>query len=202
MQDKLLFGTDITSMPSLWIPMMAIGDVVVPAVMALFIADRIRSPETRRKWILILVIWLLVRDFLPYVFLYISGSSFANIPIGDPLIFSRRNMIEIGTLMALSIIIIITLIWFLRTDKQSRQRGLYMIGVMLILMTVWSFGEWLAGHRWIEVGPEKGPWTLAPPLISLGMFAYDIVIEMGLFTASFLAFPSLFKLIEAEKRGD
>ena len=200
MQDKLLFGMDITSMPWLWIPVMAIGDVVVLGVMALFLADRIRNPETRRKWILIFVIWLLLRDVLPYVFLYISGSSFASISIGDPLIFSRRNMIETGTIMALSTIIIITLIWFLRTNRESRQRGLYMIGVMLIMMTVWSCGEWLAGQRWIEVGPESGPWTLAPPLLSGGMFAYDIVIEMGLFTASFLAFPSLFKLIKSRER--
>ena len=75
-----------------------------------------------------------------------------------------------------------------------------MIGVMLILMTVWSFGEWLAGHRWIEVGPINGPWTLAPPLLFIGMFAYDIVIEMGLFTASFFAFPSIFKLIKSSER--
>ena len=75
-----------------------------------------------------------------------------------------------------------------------------MIGVMLILMTVWSCGEWFAGQRWIEVGPENGPWTLAPPLLSIGMFAYDIVIEMTLFTASFLAFPSLFKLIKSRER--
>lgn len=74
-----------------------------------------------------------------------------------------------------------------------------MIGVMLILMTVWSFGEWFSGQRWIEVGPE-GSWTLAPPLLSFVMFVYDIVIEMGLFTVCFLAFPYFLKLIKSEKQ--
>jgi len=199
MQEKLLFGMNITSMPWLWIPMMAIADVVVLGVMALFFADRIRNLETRRRWTFIFVVWLLLRDILPYVFLYITGSRFANVPVGDPLIFSRRNIIETGTIMALSTIIIVTLIWFFKTDKESRNRGLYMVGVMVIMMTVWSCGEWLAGQRWIEVGLEDGPWTLAPPLLSIGMFAYDIIIEMGLFTLSFLAFPSLFKLIKSRK---
>ena len=201
MQDKLLFGMNITSMPWLWIPIMAIADVVVLGVIALFFADRIRNPETRRRWIYYFVIWLLLRDVLPYVFLYISGSSFASVPIGDPLIYSRRNMIETGTIIALSIIIITTLFWFFRADKESKKRGLYMVAVMVTMMTVWSCGEWLAGQRWIEAGPENGPWSLATPLQSIGMFAYDIVIEMGLFTLSFLALPSLFKLIKPRMQG-
>jgi hypothetical protein len=96
--------------------------------------------------------------------------------------------------------IVIGIIWLVKTDKKSRKRGLYMIGIMLILMIVWSFGEWFSGQRWIEVGPEEGPWTLAPPLLQFGMFLYDIVIEMGLFTVCFLAVPYLLKLIKPEKQ--
>lgn len=201
MQDKFLFGMNITSMQWFWIPVMAIGDVVVLGVIALFFADRIRVQETQRRWILYLVIWLLLRDVLPYVILFISGSSFADIAIGDPLVYSRRNMIEMGTLIALPAIIIPTLIWFFRTNKETRQRVFYMFGVMVVLMTVWTCGEWFAGQRWIEVGPVSGPWTLASPLLSTGMFAYDIIIEMGLFTASFLAFPSIFRLIKSRNKS-
>lgn len=61
--------------------------------------------------------------------------------------------------------IVIGIIWLVKTDKKSRKRGLYMIGIMLILMIVWSFGKWFSGQRWIEVRPEEGPWTLAPPLL-------------------------------------
>ena len=111
-------------------------------------------------------------------------------------------MNEIGTLIALFIIIAITLAWLLITDKESRKRGLYMFSVMIILMTVWTVSEWFAGQRWIEVGPEGGPWTLAPPLLSFAMLSYDIIFEMGLFTLSFLAGPSLLRLIKSTKSSN
>jgi len=199
MQDKLLFGLDITNMTWLWIPLLSIGDVVVLAVIALFFADRLRNSETRKKWGIFFIIWLFCRDILPYLILVGLGSTFATISINDTFIPSRRNMIEIGTLTALPITIIIAVVWLIRTNKESRKRGLYMFGVMLILMTVWTFGEWLAGQRWIEVGPEEGPWTLAHPPIQIGMLLYDIVVEMGLFTLSFLAIPSLLKLIKKQE---
>ncbi|MHA1915288.1 MAG: hypothetical protein ACW986_04730 [Promethearchaeota archaeon] len=199
MQEKLLFGLDITSMSWLWIPLLAIGDVVVLGVIAIFFADRIRNSETRKKWGIIFIIWVFCRDVLPYLIIIGLGDTFATVSVGDPLIPSRRNMIETGTLIALSIMVILGVIWLLRTDKKSRRRGLYMLGVMLILMTAWTFGEWFAGQRWIEIGPEGGPWIYAPALMQVGMLLYDIVVEMGLFTLCFLAFPSFLKLIKREK---
>ena len=200
MQGQLLFGMNINSMPWLWIPLLAVGDVVVMGVIALFFADRIRVSETRKKWGIIFIIWIFCRDVLPYLILFGLGSNFGDIPDGDLDIYSRRNMIEIGTLIALSIMISVAIIWLVKTDKRSRKRGLYMIGIMLILMIAWSFGEWFSGQRWIEVGPEEGPWTLAPPFLQFVMFLYDIVIEMGLFTVCFLAVPYLLKLIKPEKQ--
>ena len=200
MYEKFLFGMNVTSMHWLSIPMMAIADVVILSIICLFFADRIRTPETRRKWGFLFIIWLFCRDIVPYIILFSLGNTFATISIGDPFIPSRRSMIEIGTLTALSITIAIGIIWLFTTDKESKKRGLYMIAVMLILMTVWTFGEWLAGQRWIEVGPEGGPWTLAPPPLQFGMLAYDIVIEMGLFTLCFLAIPALLKLIKLKKQ--
>ena len=199
MQEKLLFGMDITSMHGLWIPLLALGDVVMLAVIALFFADRIRNSETRKKWGTLFIVWLVCRNVLPYIILFGLGNTFDTISIGDPLIYSRRNMIEMGTLIALSLMVGIAIIWLVKTDKKSRKRGLYMIGAMLILMTVWSFGEWFAGQRWIEVGSE-GSWTHAPPILEFAMFAYDIIIEMGLFTLCFLAVPHFLKLIKSEKQ--
>jgi len=199
MQENLLFGINITSMPWLWIPLLSVGDVVMLAVIALFFADRIRETETRKKWGILFVVWLVCRDVLPYVILFSLGYTFDTVPEGDPFIYSRRNMTETGTLISLSLFVIIGVIWLIRTEKKSRKRGLYMIGVMIILLTVWSFGEWFSGQRWIEVGSEGGPWTLAPALLQFGMFTYDIVIEMGLFTLCFLAIPATFKLIKPEK---
>jgi hypothetical protein len=49
MQEKLLFGMDITSMVWLLIPLLAVGDVVMLAVIALFFADKLRSSGTRKK---------------------------------------------------------------------------------------------------------------------------------------------------------
>jgi len=200
MQTKLLFGIDITNMSWLWLPLLSVGDVVMLAVIALFFADRIRETETRKKWSILFIIWVACRDVLPYVVLFSLGYTFATVPEGYDLIYSRRNLIETGTLIALSLFVVISVIWLIRTDKKSRKRGLYMFGVMLILMTIWSFGEWFAGQRWIEIGPEGGPWTFAPPILQFGMFVYDIVIEMGLFTVCFLAIPSIFKLIKSEKQ--
>ncbi len=199
MQEKYLFGIEITNMHGLWIPLLALGDVVMLAVIALFFADRIRNSETRKKWGILFIVWLVCRDILPYLILFGLGNNFNSIAVGDPdLIYSRRNMIEIGTLIALSIMIATAIIWLVKTDKRSRKRGLYMIGIMLILMIAWSFGEWFSGQRWIEVGPEEGPWDRASPLLQFGMFLYDIVIEMGLFTVCFLAVPYLLKLIKPE----
>lgn len=198
MQEQILFGIDVNSMPWLWIPLLAVGDVVMLAVIALFFADRIRNSETRKKWGGLFIVWLVCREILPYVIILGLGYSFTSISINDSLIPSRRNMTETGTLIALSTTVTIGLIWLFRTNKESRRRGLYMIGVTLILMTMWTFGEWFSGQRWIEVGPEGGPWTLAPPLLQFGMLLYDIVIEMGLFTLCFLAIPALLKLIKKE----
>ena len=198
MQEKFLFGINITSMHWLTIPLMAVADVVIVAIIALFFADKLRNSETRKKWGIIFIIWLVCRDVIPYVILYGLGYSFATISIGDPLIPSRRNMTETGTIIALSTLVVIGLIWLFRTDKKSRKRGLYMIGVMIIYMTAWTIGEWFAGQRWIEFGPEGGPWELATPLLQFGMLMYDIVIEMGLFTLCFLAIPSLLKVIKKQ----
>ena len=193
MDQQLLFGIDISSMPWLWIPLLSIGDVVMLAVIALFFADRIRETETRKKWGILFIIWLVCRDILPYLILFSLGYRFDTVST----IYSRRNMTETGTLISLSIFVIISVVWLIRTNKKARKRGLYMFGVMIILMTVWSFGEWFSGQRWIEVGTE-GSWTHAPPFLELVMFLYDIVIEMGLFTLCFLAIPALFKLIKSE----
>jgi len=198
MQENLLFGININSMPWLWIPLLSMGDVVMLAVIALFFADRIRETESRKKWVIIFIIWVICRDIFPYLILLSLGFTSDTISIGDPLIYSRRNMTETGTIISLSLFVAISIIWLIRTDKKSRKRGLYMVGVMLILMTVWSFGEWFSGQRWIEVGTE-GSWTLAPPILQFGMFLYDIVIEMGMFTLCFLAIPTTFKLIKSEK---
>jgi len=198
MQEKYLFGINVTSMPWLTIPLLVMADVVVIAIIAIFFADRLRNPETRKKWGILFVIWLVGRDLIPYIIIFVLGYNFTNIPYNDPVIPSRRNMTETGTLIALSIMIAIGLIWLFRTDKESRKRGLYMIGVMIILMTVWTFGEWFAGQRWIEIGEEGDPWTQGSPLLQFGMLLYDIVVEMGLFTVCFLAIPSLLKLIKRQ----
>ena len=197
MQVNLLFGMDITSMPWLWIPLLAVGDVVMLAVITLFFADRIRNSETRKKWGILFIVWIVGRDVLPYIILFGLGYRFDTTSSG--VLYSRRNMIEMGTIIALSIFVGIAIIWLVKADKKSRRRGLYMIGVMIILLTVWSFGEWFSGQRWIAVGPEEGPWTIAPPLLQFAMFAYDIVIEMGLFTLCFLAIPYFLKLIKSKQ---
>ena len=49
MNGKYLFGVEITSLHWLTIPLMAIGDVVVLAVMALFFADRIKGTKNPKK---------------------------------------------------------------------------------------------------------------------------------------------------------
>ena len=199
MQQKLLFGIDISSMFWLWIPLLSMGDVVMLAVITIFFADRIREAETRKKWSILFIIWLVCRDVIPYLIFFSLGYRFDTVPDGYDLIYSRRNMTETGTLISLSLFVVISVVWLIRTNKKARKRGLYMIGVMIILMTVWSFGEWFSGQRWIEVGLEGGPWTHAPPFLEFGIFVYDIVIEMGLFTLCFLAIPSIFKLIKSEK---
>ncbi len=204
-REKYLFGINITTWLWLTIPLQAISEGALMAIIGIFFGDRIMNEETRKKWIVVLILFIVLRFFLPTIVLVSMGFNYANVNVGDPNIPSRRNIFAIGTLITLSLFGSIAILWLIRTDSETRKRGLFLILVALIVSIFWTLGEWIPGQRWVEVGTQNPDGTYsnlrsADPLLEFGILAYDIVIEMVLLYVSFLAIPYLLKLIKSEKK--
>jgi hypothetical protein len=73
-----------------------------------------------------------------------------------------------------------------------------MLAVMVIFAAVWTVAEVVANVRWIEVG-APGDYSLAPPALAFGAFAWDVVAEIGLMYVPFLAIPHIFGAIKTKK---
>ena len=200
MQEKYLFGFDIGSWLWFTIPVQAMADVAFIALLGLFIADFIANQNTRKIGIYILTSYVLLRYILFYSIFLILGFIFTKVNAGDPDIPSRRDVFETGTVITMIVLSTITIIWWIKTKRGPRKRGLYMFLVVVILMIFWTLGEWIIGQRWIEMGTTD-PWNMsrANPLIEFGILTYDVIVEMGLFCTSFIAIPYLLKLIKMKE---
>lgn len=200
MPDKFLFGFNIGSQLWFTIPIGAMADVAFVGLLGIFIADFLVKKDTQKKGILILAIYTLFRHVIFYSVFLILGFNFTTINVGDLDISSRRDVFEVGTVSTLTILSILTIIWFIRSKKEIKKRAFFMFLVVVVEITFWSVGEWITGQRWIEVGTID-PLNLqhANPVIEFGILAYDVIVEMGLFCVSFLAIPYLLKLIKSKK---
>lgn len=198
---RAIFGIDVSSLVWLTIPIQAIADVPVVAVICLFIGDRLMNKETRKEGIIFFVIYMLGKNVTIYSVLLGLGYNFTNINVGDLNIYSRRDVFDLFTIISIAGLLLLTIIWFIFTNKEARKRALFMFLMMIAFMSMWSLGEWLAGQRWIEVGTHP-TFNLASPALQFGVFIYDIIVEMGLFSLSFLAIQYLLKLIKIRKKHE
>jgi len=202
-REKYLFGIDITTWLWLTIPLQAISEIAYVAIVGVLFGDRIMKEESRKQWTIILIIFLILRFLIPSIVLVSMGHNFANVNAGDPNIPSRRDLFALGTVISISILSFIAIFWLVKTDSETRKRGLFTFYVMLIYSICWTLSEWVIGQRWIEVGIQNPGGTYsnlrrADPLLEFSALAYDTIIEMALVNTAFLAIPYLLKLIKSE----
>lgn len=201
MQRKFLFGFEITSWLWLTIPLQGISEGALPALIALFFGDRIMNEETRKRWIIIFIIFMVLAQLPSGIYFY--GIHFNDVNVGGD-VPSRRNMFTLMAIIYLSILIAPAIYWIITTDSEPRKRGIYMFILLLINTIYWTFWQCITGQRWIEVGIVNADGTFsnlrrAPPLIEFTALAYDVVIEIVLAYMPFLAIPYLLKLIKSEE---
>ncbi|TFG18243.1 MAG: hypothetical protein EU533_07865 [Promethearchaeota archaeon] len=200
LQDKYLFGMDITHALWLTIPLQGMSEGAFVAVIGLLFGDRILNKETQKKWSIIFILMLLGL-FLNYLR---EGIHFNDVNAGDLSIPSRRDMFPLTANIFIIVMCALAILWLATTSSDSRKRGIMMDLIMIIFIACWTLSEWLTGQRWIEVGTVNSDGSYsnlrrAPPLIEFGALAYDVLIEVSLIYVPFLALPYWLGLIKTEE---
>lgn len=114
---------------------------------------------------------------------------------------SRRDMLFWPQLVFYGVLVIIGIIWFIKSDAtEMKKRVLYFYVVLAIFAAVWTTAEYIANTRWIEMGTFSNLYR-APPLIEFGALAYDVVIEIAAAYVPFLIIPFELKLMK-KKPGE
>ncbi len=202
LQQKFLFGIDITSMPWLTIPLQGISEGAFVAVIGVFFGDRILNEETRKKGIQLFAAYLLIFALLNLINFNIG---YADVKIGDPNVPSRREMFNVMSVVFIIFMSGIALIWMItRESTYVRNRGLMMWLIMALFIAEWTLFSWITGDRWIEMGTVNSNGTYsnlrhAPAGIEFLALFYDVVIEVSLIYVPFLTVPYLLGLIKSEE---
>lgn len=198
LQEKYLFGLNVTNFLWLTIPIQAMAEAGAIAIMGMYFGDRIMNKETRKTNVIIFSF------FLAYFLLMLrNGINYNNVDVGGE-VPSRREMFSLNAIIGVAIIISPAIYWLITTDSESRKRGLYMILVMTIWASWWNYLSWLTGQRWIEVGiknPDGSYSNLrrADPFLEIWAFVYNTLFEIVLVYAPFLAIPYLLGLIKSDE---
>ena len=113
---------------------------------------------------------------------------------------SRREVFPLWSLLIL-VLVSPAIYWFIKTDNESRTRGIYMFIIMFILGCIWYLFYWLSGQRWVEIGTKNPDGTYsnlrrADPLIEFSVIIYNAAVEIALIYMPFLAIPYLLGLIK------
>ncbi len=171
MGDKYLFGLVIPLWVSIPIQGMAEGGFL--AIVGIFFGDLLMDVKTRKFGI----IGLTVAIALMVVPTFAQGLPAPNVGGDVP---SRRDMFAPATLGFMIAVIVINFIWFWRHKGIIRTRATFMIVASLIFFAIWTFSEWAANTRWIEIGTVGGTLVLAPPAVEFFALAWDFVVEITL----------------------
>lgn len=200
LQEKAIFGLDVTYMPWITIPLQGMSEGAFVGVIGVLFGDRIKNPETRKTWIIIFGLsWIfLLAIALP------NGINFDNVNAGDLSIPSRRDMFPLSANIFILVMCALAILWWITTNSETRKRGIWMYIIMATFIAWWTFTEWLTGQRWIEIGtinPDGSYSDLrrAPGLIEFLALAYDYMIEVSLIYVPFLAIPYWLGLIKPEE---
>ena len=198
LQEKYFFGLNVTSMLWFTIPIQCMAEAGAIAIMGLYFGDRMMSKESRNKNIIIFALFLLV-----FLVMLRGGISYTDVDVGGK-VPSRREMFSLNSVVGVAIIISPAIYWLIKTDSESRKRGLYMILTMTIWAFWWNFLSWLTGQRWIEVGTKNSDGTYsnlhrANEMLEFWAFVYNSIFEIVLVYAPFLAIPYLLGLIKSKE---
>lgn len=104
---------------------------------------------------------------------------------------SRRDLLNTGGLVYMSLMIIFDIFWLSKTTSKIRKRAIYSLLAMIIFTGAWTLGEYLAGTRWIELGS-----VLAPSYLQFIGLSYDVIVEIGLAYIPFLGLAYMLGLIK------
>ncbi len=165
------------------------------AVIALFIADRLAIEETKN-----------VKEGLIGIGIIIGLNSFTlfwygiQTPNVGGVVGSRRNMMDPFSNLFYITMTIFIVVWLIKgATPELRRRTLYYYLGVILLMTIFTSITVIGGNRWIEIGPEGGPWTRAPLLLELAAhFHFAVVQEWAKFVPFFIL-PCLFGLIKSSE---
>ncbi|MCP4760706.1 MAG: hypothetical protein GY870_02920 [archaeon] len=189
-----LFGIELPLIIACLFQGMSEGAYV--AVLGVFVGDRIINTEKKDRIIglgyyFVWNVWVIIRTFLQAVSSKDIGGDVA----------SRRAMFTPKAIIFLFIMVVISIYWLWRADKQTRKRGIYMYLVMFIFATIWTIAEFYANTRWIESGTLENL-VQAEPLIEFAALAFDVVIEIAGAYVPFLAIPYFTKQIKKGEEKD
>ena len=194
MPNRYLFGLEIPIWLS--IPIQGMSEGVAVGIMGLFITDLYLEKEKRKYAALVFGIVIVLITLI----MFSHGIYEPNIGGDVP---SRRDVFPLWELL-IFVLVAPAIYWFIKTDKASRKRGLYMFIIMFILGCIWYLVYVLSGQRWAEIGIKNPDGTYsnlrrAPLLIEVFTILYNALIEIALIYMPFLAIPYLLKLIETDK---
>lgn len=191
MPQRFLFGMEIPIWLS--IPLQGLAEGTTVGIMALFITDLYINEETRKYSVLALGIVVIAISLI----MFSHGIYTPNVGGDVP---ARREVFPIWVLLIIPLVSP-AIYWLIKTDKDSRKRGLYMFLVMFFLGCAWYLVYWLSGQRWVEIGTKNPDGTYsnlrrAPPIIEFMVILYNAFVEIALIYMPFLAIPYLLRLIK------
>lgn len=194
MPNRYLFGMEIPIWVS--IPMQGLSEGVSVGIMGLFITDLFLDKETQKFSI---ITFILVITGMALV-MFSHGIYTPNVGGEVP---SRREVFPLWSLL-IPVLVSPAIYWFIKTDSESRKRGISMFITMFILGCIWYLFYWLSGQRWVEIGTKNPDGTYtnlrrADPIIELSVILYNAAVEIALIYMPFLAIPELIKKQYKEK---
>lgn len=189
MGHKFLFGVVIPLWVSIPIQGMAEGGFL--AIVAIFFGDLLMDPKTRKRGTIALAV-AIVLAVIPTLAQGLPAPTVgADVP-------SRRDIFAPASLIFMIAVIVINIIWFRRHMGPVHTRAAFMLLASLIFFSVWTFSEWVANTRWIEVGTVGGTLVLAPPLVMFFALAWDVVVEIALLFMLAFFIPFRLRLIKPD----
>ncbi|MHA1276865.1 MAG: hypothetical protein ACTSQI_07210 [Candidatus Helarchaeota archaeon] len=163
------------------------------AVLGLFVADNFFLKENRKVGIVGLVIMI-----VPSTLRLIREG--IHLPINPSIITSARAMFTPVSFIFLGTMVLISIIWLVKTTPEARRRGIYMYVGMVILAVIFTVTEVIGGTRWIGYGPDYGSIVLADVVSNIGALSYDIFVEIAAAYVPFLLIPYAFGLIRSKEK--
>ena len=114
---------------------------------------------------------------------------------------SRREVFAWPSVLLFAIFMVFNIVWFIYSkDPKLRKRALSMFVTILMFATLWSVSQYFANTRWIEID-TGGSFVEASPIITILIFAWDLIIEVALCYVAFYTIPNTLQRTINKYRG-